>query len=419
MTMNEQLHDVELDRSVFSTIEEALEDLRAGKIILVVDDADRENEGDFIIAAEKCTPEAVNFMVTHGRGIVCLPVAGWRLDELQIPQMVSSNGGDDTAFTVSIDYRPAITTGTSAHDRALTATAIADPDVEPNDFQRPGHVFPLRAKDGGVLRRAGHTEAAVDLASLAGMFPAGVICEVMNEDGTMARLPELMRVAREFDLHLISIADLIIYRRRSEVLVERVAEATIPTEWGEFRVYAYDNTVDGRTHVALVQGDVGDGEKVLTRVHSECLTGDVFGSLRCDCGRQLDTALEQVAREGRGIVLYMRGHEGRAIGLTHKLRAYELQDQGRDTVEANLELGFAADQRDYGIGAQILVDLGVRTMRLLTNNPSKRAGLEGYGLSIDERVPLQTVPTDENRAYLRTKVEKLGHILDVEPEVTG
>jgi len=419
MTMNEQLHDVELDRSVFSTIEEALEDLRAGKIILVVDDADRENEGDFIIAAEKCTPEAVNFMVTHGRGIVCLPVAGWRLDELQIPQMVSSNGGDDTAFTVSIDYRPAITTGTSAHDRALTATAIADPDVEPNDFQRPGHVFPLRAKDGGVLRRAGHTEAAVDLASLAGMFPAGVICEVMNEDGTMARLPELMRVAREFDLHLISIADLIIYRRRSEVLVERVAEATIPTEWGEFRVYAYDNTVDGRTHVALVQGDVGDGEKVLTRVHSECLTGDVFGSLRCDCGRQLDTALEQVAREGRGIVLYMRGHEGRAIGLTHKLRAYELQDQGRDTVEANLELGFAADQRDYGIGAQILVDLGVKSMRLLTNNPDKRAGLEGYGLSIDERVPLQTVPTDENRAYLRTKVEKLGHILDVEPEVTG
>jgi len=419
MTMNEQLHDVELDRSLFSTIEEALEDLRAGRIILVVDDADRENEGDFIIAAEKCTPEAVNFMVTHGRGIVCLPVAGWRLDELQIPQMVSSNGGDDTAFTVSIDYRPAITTGTSAHDRALTATAIADPDVEPNDFQRPGHVFPLRAKDGGVLRRAGHTEAAVDLASLAGMFPAGVICEVMNEDGTMARLPELMRVAREFDLRLISIADLIIYRRRSEVLVERVAEATIPTEWGEFRVYAYDNTVDGRTHVALVQGDVGDGEKVLTRVHSECLTGDVFGSLRCDCGRQLDTALEQVAREGRGIVLYMRGHEGRAIGLTHKLRAYELQDQGRDTVEANLELGFAADQRDYGIGAQILVDLGVKSMRLLTNNPDKRAGLEGYGLSIDERVPLQTVPTDENRAYLRTKVEKLGHILDVEPEVTG
>jgi 3,4-dihydroxy 2-butanone 4-phosphate synthase/GTP cyclohydrolase II len=416
--MNEHAPDTEVDRSAFATIEEALDDLRAGKIILVVDDADRENEGDFIIAAEKCTPEAVNFMVTHGRGIVCLPVAAWRLDELQIPQMVSTNGGDDTAFTVSIDYRPAITTGTSAHDRAFTAAAIADASVGPRDFHRPGHIFPLRAKEGGVLRRAGHTEAAVDLASLAGLFPAGVICEVMNEDGTMARLPELVRVAREFDLKLISIADLIEYRRHKEVLVARVAEAAIPTEWGDFRAYAYDSTVDGRTHVALVHGEIGDGEKVLTRVHSECLTGDVFGSLRCDCGRQLDAALEQVAQEGRGVVLYMRGHEGRAIGLTHKLRAYELQDQGRDTVEANIELGFPADQRDYGIGAQILVDLGVKTMRLLTNNPDKRAGLEGYGLSIDERIPLQTVPTKENRAYLRTKQEKLGHLLDVGPEPT-
>ncbi|MEP6758669.1 MAG: bifunctional 3,4-dihydroxy-2-butanone-4-phosphate synthase/GTP cyclohydrolase II [Actinomycetota bacterium] len=417
--MNEYAPGTELDRSAFASIEEALEDLRTGKIILVVDDADRENEGDFIIAAEKCTPDAVNFMVTHGRGIVCLPVAAWRLDELHIPQMVSSHGGDDTAFTVSIDYRPAITTGTSAHDRAFTAAAIADPSVGAGDFHRPGHVFPLRAKEGGVLRRAGHTEAAVDLASLAGLFPAGVICEVMNEDGTMARLPELMRVAREFDLKLISIADLIRYRRTKEVLVQRVAQATIPTEWGDFRAFAYDSTVDGRTHVALVHGEIGDGDKVLTRVHSECLTGDVFGSLRCDCGRQLDGALEQVAKEGRGIVLYMRGHEGRAIGLTHKLRAYELQDQGRDTVEANIELGFAADQRDYGIGAQILVDLGVKTMRLLTNNPDKRAGLEGYGLSIDERIPLQTVPTKENRAYLRTKQEKLGHLLDVGPEPAG
>ena len=386
--MNEHVHDAEAERSSFSTIEEALADLRAGKIILVVDDADRENEGDFIIAAEKCTPEAVNFMVTHGRGIVCLPVAAWRLDELQIPQMVSSNGGDDTAFTVSIDYRPAITTGTSAYDRAFTAAAIADASVGPRDFHRPGHVFPLRAKEGGVLRRAGHTEAAVDLASLAGLFPAGVICEVMNEDGSMARLPELVRVA----------------------------EAAIPTAWGDFRAYAFDSTVDGRTHVALVCGEIGDGEKVLTRVHSECLTGDVFGSLRCDCGRQLEAALEKVAEEGRGVVLYMRGHEGRAIGLTHKLRAYELQDQGRDTVEANIELGFPADQRDYGIGAQILVELGVKTMRLLTNNPDKRAGLEGYGLSIDERIPLTTVPTKENRAYLRTKQEKLGHLLDVGPE---
>ena len=414
--MNEHVPEADADRSTFASIDDALDDLRAGKIVLVVDDADRENEGDFIIAAEKCTPEAVNFMVTHGRGIVCLPVAAWRLDELQIPQMVSSNGGDDTAFTVSIDYRPAITTGTSAHDRAFTAAAIADASVGPKDFHRPGHVFPLRAKEGGVLRRAGHTEAAVDLATLAGLFPAGVICEVMNEDGTMARLPELVRVARAFDLKLISIADLIEYRRKKEVLVARVAEATLPTEYGDFRAFAFDSTVDGRTHVAFVCGDIGDGEKVLTRVHSECLTGDVFGSLRCDCGRQLAGALEQVAQEGRGVVLYMRGHEGRAIGLTHKLRAYELQDRGRDTVEANLELGFAADQRDYGIGAQILVDLGVKTMRLLTNNPDKRAGLEGYGLSIEERIPLQTVPTKQNRAYLRTKQEKLGHLLDVGPE---
>jgi 3,4-dihydroxy 2-butanone 4-phosphate synthase/GTP cyclohydrolase II len=382
-------------------------------MILVVDDADRENEGDFIIAAEKCTAEALNFMVTHGRGIVCLPVAPWRLDELQIPQMVSSNGGDETAFTVSIDYGPRITTGTSAQDRAATARAIADPAVKPQDLLRPGHVFPLRAKEGGVLRRAGHTEAAVDLAELAGLFPAGVICEVMNEDGTMARLPELRRVAQAFGLKLISIADLIEYRRHREVLVRRVAEAAIPTAWGEFRAVAYESAVDGRTHVALVAGDLGDGTKVLTRVHSECLTGDVFGSLRCDCGRQLEQAIAMIGEEGRGVVLYVRGHEGRAIGLTHKLRAYELQDQGRDTVEANLELGFQADQREYGIGAQILVDLGVRSMRLLTNNPDKRAGLEGYGLSIEERVPLQTDPTEHNAGYLRTKAEKLGHFLDL------
>jgi 3,4-dihydroxy 2-butanone 4-phosphate synthase / GTP cyclohydrolase II len=401
------------DRQVFSPVEVAIADIAAGRIVLVVDDADRENEGDFIIAAEKCTPEALNFMVTHGRGIVCLPVAAWRLDELRIPQMVSSNGGDETAFTVSIDYGPVVTTGTSAHDRAATARAIVDPGVSPGDFLRPGHVFPLRAKEGGVLRRAGHTEAAVDLAALAGLFPAGVICEVMKGDGTMARLPDLEHVAREHDLHLISIADLIEYRRRKEVLVTKVAEATIPTGWGDFRACAYESLVDGRTHVALVLGDLGDGRKVLTRVHSECLTGDVFGSLRCDCGRQLERALEQIGEEGRGVVLYVRGHEGRAIGLTHKLRAYELQDRGRDTVQANLELGFAADQRDYGIGAQILVDLGVRTMRLLTNNPNKRAGLEGYGLAIDERIPLLTEPTAENAGYLRTKAEKLGHLLDV------
>jgi len=406
----------EVDHSVFATIDDALDDLRDGKMVLVVDDADRENEGDFIIAAEHCTTEALNFMVTHGRGIVCLPVASWRLDELQIAQMVTSNGGDETAFTVSIDYGPEITTGTSAEDRAATARAIADPEVKPADFLRPGHVFPLRAKDGGVLRRAGHTEAAVDLARLAGLFPAGVICEVMNAEGTMARLPELIRVAEEFGLRLISIADLIEYRRVREVLVTKVAEAAIPTEWGDFRACAYESQVDGRTHVALVLGEIGSGERVLTRVHSECLTGDVFGSLRCDCGGQLQQAIAMVGEEGRGIVLYMRGHEGRAIGLTHKLRAYELQDQGRDTVEANLELGFRADQRDYGIGAQILVDLGVRTMRLLTNNPDKRAGLEGYGLAIVERVPLQTEPTVHNAGYLRTKAEKMGHLLDVPEE---
>ena len=402
-----------IDHAPFATIEDALADLRDGRMVLVVDDADRENEGDFIIAAEHCTTQALNFMVTHGRGIVCLPVASSRLDELQIPQMVSSNGGDETAFTVSIDYGPSITTGTSAEDRAATARAIADGRVRPQDFLRPGHVFPLRAKDGGVLRRAGHTEAAVDLAQLAGLFPAGVICEVMNEDGTMARLPELVKVAEQFDLKLISIADLIEYRRQREVLVTRVAEASIPTAWGEFRACAYESAVDGRTHVALVLGEMGDGEQVLTRVHSECLTGDVFGSLRCDCGLQLEQALAMVGAEGRGVVLYMRGHEGRAIGLTHKLRAYELQDRGRDTVEANLELGFRADQRDYGIGAQILVDLGVRSMRLLTNNPDKRAGLEGYGLSIVERLPLQTEPTPHNVDYLRTKAEKLGHLLEV------
>ena len=400
------------ERRAFATIEEAVDDIRAGRMVLVVDDADRENEGDFIMAAEAATAADINFMVTHGRGIVCLPVAAWRLDELGIQQMVSDGSSDETAFTVSIDYRPQITTGTSAHDRAVTARAMADPAVKAPDFQKPGHIFPLRAKEGGVLRRAGHTEAAVDLVTLAGMFPAGVICEVMHPDGTMARLPELVRVAREHGMKLISIADLIEYRRRREALVARVAEAAIPTPYGEFRSYAYESTVDGRTHVALVLGEIGDGAGVLTRVHSECLTGDVFGSLRCDCGAQLQRAMAMIGGEGRGVVLYIRGHEGRAIGLTHKLRAYELQDRGRDTVEANIELGFPADQRDYGIGAQILVDLGVRTMRLLTNNPHKRAGLEGYGLAIQERLPIETEPTPQNVNYLRAKREKMGHILD-------
>jgi 3,4-dihydroxy 2-butanone 4-phosphate synthase/GTP cyclohydrolase II len=413
-TMDQTMRHDGVDRSVFATIPEAIDDIRHGRIVLVVDDADRENEGDFIMAAEACTPEAVNFMVTHGRGIVCLPCAAWRLDELGIPQMVTeTTDGHEAAFTVSIDFRQGTTTGTSAHDRAITAKAVTAPDVQPRDFQKPGHVFPLRARDGGVLQRAGHTEAAVDLATLAGMFPAGVICEVMNEDGSMARMPELIRVAEEHGMKLISIADLIEHRRQREVLVHRVAEATIPTPHGEFRSYAYESAVDGRTHVALVMGEVGDGRGVLIRVHSECLTGDVFGSLRCDCGAQLGRALEMIADEGRGIVLYVRGHEGRAIGLTHKLRAYELQDRGRDTVEANLELGLPVDQREYGIGAQILVDLGVTSMRLLTNNPDKRAGLEGYGLTIEERLPLRVDPTPENIGYLRTKQQKMGHLLDV------
>ena len=397
----------------FSTIEEAIADIRAGKIVIVVDDADRENEGDFVMAGEKVTPEAINFMVTHGRGIVCMPCTAERLDELRIPLMVAHNReSHGTAFAVSIDVRGRTTTGTSAWDRAATVKAVTEPETKPEDIHMPGHVFPLMAQEGGVLRRAGHTEATVDLARLAGLYPAGVLCEVLHPDGTMARMPELIRVARDHRLSMISIADLIEYRRKRERLVGRVAEAAIPTEFGEFRSFAYESTVDGRTHVAMVLGDVGDGEKILVRVHSECLTGDVFGSLRCDCGGQLRSGLQAIGREGRGVVLYIRGHEGRAIGLTHKLRAYRLQEQGRDTVEANQELGFPADPRDYGIGAQILFDLGVRSMRLLTNNPSKRAGLEGYGLSILERIPLETHPTPENIEYLRTKREKLGHLLE-------
>jgi 3,4-dihydroxy 2-butanone 4-phosphate synthase / GTP cyclohydrolase II len=413
--MSERLHEV--DAGVFATIPEAIDDIAQGRIVIVVDDADRENEGDLIVAAEKVTPETIAFMVRYTSGVICMPVLGERLDELSIPLMVAANTDHQgTAFTVSVDARRGVTTGISAADRAMTIRTLIDPATLPEDVLRPGHIFPLRYREGGVLRRAGHTEAAVDLARLAGLYPAGVLCETVNDDGTMARLPDLARFAKEYDLRLISIADLIDYRRRREVLVERVATATIPTSWGEFRTYAYESVVDGRTHVALVLGDVGDGADVMTRVHSECLTGDVFGSLRCDCGSQLERAFELIGKEGRGVVLYIRGHEGRAIGLTHKLRAYELQDQGRDTVEANIELGFAADQREYGIGAQILTDLGVRTMRLLTNNPDKRAGLEGHGLSIVERIPLETEPTPHNIGYLRTKAEKLGHLLDVPGE---
>jgi 3,4-dihydroxy 2-butanone 4-phosphate synthase/GTP cyclohydrolase II len=402
----------EAPASVFASIEEAIADIREGKILIVVDDAERENEGDFVMAAEKVTPEAINFMATHGRGLICMPCAAERLDELGIPLMVGAKeGSQETAFAVSIDARGLTTTGTSAFDRAATIRAVTDPQTRPDTIQKPGHVFPLRAHDGGVLKRAGHTEAAVDLASLAGLSPVGVICEIMHRDGSMARLSELARVAEDHNLKIISIADLIEYRRRSEKLVRKLAEATIPTLYGPLRAHAYESVVDGRVHVAMVMGAVGDGENILVRVHSECLTGDVFQSRRCDCGTQLDDALGKIGAEGRGVVLYIRGHEGRAIGLTHKLRAYELQERGKDTVEANVELGFPPDPRDYGIGAQILFDIGVRTMRLLTNNPAKRAGLEGYGLSIVERVPLETKPTAENLNYLKAKREKLGHLL--------
>ncbi len=402
------------DQEIFASIPEAIEEIRQGRIVIVVDDADRENEGDLIMAAERVTPEAIAFIVRHTSGVICMPVIGERLDELEIPLMVAANTDSRrTAFTVSVDARAGVTTGISAADRARTIQAIIHPETKPADLSRPGHIFPLRYREGGVLKRAGHTEAAVDLARLAGFYPAGVLCETVNEDGTMARLPDLAVFAQMHGLKLISIADLIGYRRQHEILVTKVAEANIPTEHGEFRSIAYESIVDGRTHVALVRGDMGDGANVLTRVHSECLTGDVFGSLRCDCGEQLDRAMELIGREGRGVILYIRGHEGRAIGITHKLRAYELQERGRDTVEANLELGFPADQRDYGIGAQILYDLGVRSMRLLTNNPEKRAGLEGHGLAIKERLPLQTDPTPQNVGYLRAKREKLGHLLDL------
>ena len=379
---------------------------------MVVDDEDRENEGDLVFAAELVTPELVAFTMTHCRGLLCVPLEGDVLDGLQLGQMAAQNTERmQTAFTVSVDAREGITTGISAADRARTIELLAAPGTTPYDLVRPGHVFPLRAKPGGVLRRPGHTEAAVDLARLAGLRPAGVICEIVAEDGTMMRLPQLREFAGRHGLALISIADLIAYRRRNESQVTRVAEAKIPTSHGPFRAVGYESVLDGTDHVALVRGDLGDGEDVLVRVHSECLTGDVFGSRRCDCGPQLDAALEAVSREGRGVVLYVRGHEGRGIGLMHKLQAYQLQDRGSDTVDANLELGLPADARDYGTGAQILVDLGVRSMRLLSNNPDKRVGLEGYGLEIVGRVPLPTLATPENLRYLKTKRDRMGHDL--------
>jgi len=394
------------------TIEKAVEEIRAGRPVVVVDDEDRENEGDLVFAAERATAELVAFTMTQCRGLLCVPLEEDVLDHLELAQMAPHNTERmQTAFTVSVDAREGVSTGSSAADRARTIAVLADPRSSPYDLVRPGHVFPLRAKPGGVLRRPGHTEAAVDLARLAGLRPAGVICEIVQEDGTMARLPQLREFAAEHGLTLVSIADLIAYRRRHESQVSKVAEARIPTVHGEFRAVGYDSKLDGIEHVALVRGDIGDGRDVLVRVHSECLTGDVFGSRRCDCGPQLDAALAAVAAEGRGVVLYVRGHEGRGIGLMHKLQAYQLQDAGSDTVDANLELGLPADARDYGTGAQILVDLGVRSMRLLTNNPTKRVGLEGYGLEIVDRVSLPTLATPENLRYLRTKRDRMGHDL--------
>ena len=399
-------------RSPFASIEEAVAAIRAGQMIIVVDDEDRENEGDLTMAASKVTPDAINFMAKYGRGLVCLAMTPERLDKLEIPLEVSDNSSrGDTAMCVSIDAKAGTTTGISASDRARTIKAAISPETSPRDLARPGHIFPLRARSGGVMVRAGHTEAAVDLARTAGLFEAGVICEVMNEDGSMARVPELTKFARKHGLLMITIADLIRYRMRTEALVRRVANAKLPTLKGQFHIHAYESLIDGQIHVALVCGDLRGGKDVLVRVHSRCLTGDVFHSTRCDCGPQLDAALDRIESEGRGVLLYLH-QEGRGIGLVNKIRAYELQDGGLDTVEANEKLGFKPDQRDYGIGAQILRDLGVRTMRLMTNNPRKFIGLEGYGLSVVESVPLEVPPaTDFTRRYMKTKKDKLGHIL--------
>jgi 3,4-dihydroxy 2-butanone 4-phosphate synthase / GTP cyclohydrolase II len=398
-----------------ATIEDAVEAIKAGRPVVVVDDEDRENEGDLIFAAELATPELLAFMVRYTSGYICAPMTEEDADRLELPPMYHTNQDRrGTAYTVTVDAREGVTTGISAADRAHTIALLADPATGAADLARPGHVVPLRAKAGGVLRRPGHTEAAVDLAVLAGLRPAGVLCELVNDDGTMMRMPDLERFCAEHDLVVVSIADLIAYRRRTERQVERVAEARIPTEHGVFTAMGYRSEYDAAEHVALVYGEIGDGRDVLVRVHSECLTGDVFGSLRCDCGPQLDAALARVAREGRGVVLYVRGHEGRGIGLLHKLQAYQLQDLGRDTVDANLDLGLPADARDYGTGAQILYDLGVRSMRLLTNNPAKRAGLEGYGLTIVGREGLPVRAHPENVRYLRTKRDRMGHLLELD-----
>jgi 3,4-dihydroxy 2-butanone 4-phosphate synthase/GTP cyclohydrolase II len=397
-----------------ATVEQALEEVMAGHLIIIVDDEDRENEGDLMVAADKVTPEIINFMTHHGRGLICLPLTRPRLEELQLPLMVHENTSRfETAFTVSIDAKEGVSTGISAFDRAKTVRAAIDPKTKPSDLVRPGHVFPLQAKEGGVLARAGQTEAAVDLARLAHLTPAGVICEIMNEDGTMARMPELEKFSKKYQIPILTIADLIKYRMKHESLVKKIDEADLPTGYGHFRVFVFEDIIHHENHVALVKGKVNQDQPVLVRAHSQCLTGDTFGSSRCDCGEQLHRSMEIIEKEGQGVILYILNQEGRGIGLTNKIRAYAIQDQGMDTVEANRELGFKPDQRDYGIGAQILVSLGVKKIRLMTNNPRKFIGLAGYGLEIVDRVPIEIPPNRANLKYLKTKKEKLGHILDM------
>lgn len=399
--------------SIFSSIEEAVKDINEGKMVIVVDDEERENEGDIIMAAEKITPEAVNFIARHARGLICVPLEGERLDELRLAPMVQENTAImGTPFAISVDAIHGTTTGISAYDRALTIKALVDPKTKPEDLARPGHIFPLRAAQGGVLRRSGHTEAAVDLVRLAGLYPAGVLCEIMAEDGSMARIPELAEMAKEFSLKIVTIYDLILYRRRKEKLIRRVAETMLPTRFGDFQLIAYEGTIDHSASVALIMGEPWSEQNALVRVHSQCLTGDVFGSFRCDCGEQLEQALVAIAEEGNGVFLYIQ-QEGRGIGLVNKIRAYELQDKGRDTVEANEELGFPPDLRDYGIGAQILADLGLHKIRLLTNNPRKLIGLKAYGLEIIERVPIEVTPNRRNIEYLSAKRDKLGHLFSI------